>query len=61
MFIDFSKHMGDLGINYGPPTLEKLFGELGEDKLVVKRVHGTGIFHVPVLVVNDKLSIGIDT
>ena len=30
MFIDFSKHMGDPGINSGLPTLENSFGKLGE-------------------------------
>ena len=43
MFIDFSKHMGDLGINSGLPTLENSFGKLREDKLVVRRVYDTGV------------------
>ena len=58
---DFSKHIGDLGINSGLPTLEICFGKLGEDKLVVRRVYDTGVCHVPVPVVENKLSIRIDT
>ena len=42
-FIDFSKHMGDPGINAGLATLEGSFGKLGEDKLVVRRVYVTGL------------------
>ena len=43
MFIDFSKHMVDLETNYGLPSLEKSFGELGEDKLFVIRVYDSGV------------------
>ena len=57
MFIDFSKHLGDPGINYALPTLEKSFGELREDKLVVRRVYDTGVCHGPVPVVENKLSL----
>ena len=53
--------MGDLGINCGPPTLENSFGELGEDKLVVRRVYDTGVCHGPVPVVDNKLSLRIYT
>ena len=53
--------MGDPGINSGIPTLENSFGELREDKLIVRRVYGTGVYHGPVPVVKNKLSIGIDT
>ena len=60
-FIDFSKHMGDLGINFGLPTLENSFGGLGEDKLVVRRVYGLGVCHGPVTVVDNKLSLRIYT
>ena len=61
MFIDFSKHMGDLGINSGLPSLENSFGEIGDDKLVVRRVYYSGVCHVPVPVVKKKLSLGIYT
>ena len=61
IFIDFSKHMGYLGINYGLLTIEDSFGELGEDKIVVRRVYVTGVCHGPVPVVYNKLSIRIDT
>ena len=61
MFIDFSKHMGDLGINSGLPSLENSFGELGEDELVVRRVYDAGVCHGPVPVVKKKLSLRIDT
>ena len=53
--------MGDLGINSGLPTLENGFGELREYKLVVRRVYGTSLCHVPVPVVGNKLSLRIDT
>ena len=43
------------------PTLENSFGKPGEDKLVVRRVNVTGVFHGPVPVVQDKLSLRIDT
>ena len=61
MFIGFSKHMGYPGINYGLPTPENSFSELGEDKLVVRRVYDTGVCHGPVPVGKTKLSIRIDT
>ena len=57
MFIDFSKHMGDLGINSGLPTLENSFGQIGEDKLFVRRVYGTGVSHGPVPVVKKIKSL----
>ena len=61
MFIDFSKHMGDPGINYGLPTLENSFGKLGEDKLVVRRVYGIYVCHGTVIAVQNKVSIRIYT
>ena len=61
MFIDFSKHMGDHGINSVLPSLENSFGELGEDKILVSRVYDAGVCHGPVPVVKKKLSIGINT
>ena len=60
-FIEFSKHMGDLGINSGLPTIENSFGKLGENKLVVRTVFGIGVCHGPVTVVENKLSLRIDT
>ena len=61
MFVEFSKHMGDLGINCGLPILENCFGELGGDKLIVRRVYDRGVCHGPVPVVENKLSLRIDT
>ena len=61
MFIESLKHMGDPGINSGLPTLEKSFGELGENILFVRRVYDAGVCHVPVPVVREKLSLTIDT
>ena len=61
MFIDFSKQMGDPGINSGLPTLENNFGKLGENILFVRRVYDAGVCHGPVPVVKKKLSIRIDT
>ena len=43
MFIEFSKHMGDIGMYSGLPSLENSFGELREDKLVVRRVYDAGV------------------
>ena len=56
MFIESSENMGDLGINSGLPSLENSFGELEEDKFVVRRVYGTGVCHRPVPFVKKKLS-----
>ena len=42
MFIDFSKQMGDPGINSGLLTLENSFGELGENILFVRSVYDHG-------------------
>ena len=36
MSIDFSKHMGDLGINYGLTSLENSFGKLREDNILLE-------------------------
>ena len=44
-----------------PPTLENSFGELGEDKIVVRKVYGTGVCHGPSPVVENNLSLRIDT
>ena len=60
MFIDFSKHMGDPGINSGLTTLENSFGKLGENILFVRRVYDAGVCHGPVPVIK-KLSLRIDT
>ena len=54
MFIDSSKHVGDPGINSGPPTLENSFGKIGENILFVRRVYDAGVFHGPVPVVKKK-------
>ena len=56
MFVYFLKHMGDLRINSGFPTLEKSFGKLREDKLVLRRVYKIGVCHGPVPVVKKTLS-----
>ena len=61
MFIDFLKHMRDIGINSGLHSLENSFGKLVEDKVVVRIVYTEGVCHGPVPVVNKKLSIRIDT
>ena len=53
--------MGYLGINYGLLTIEDSFGELGEDKIVVRWVYVTGVCHGPVPVVYNKLSLEVDT
>ena len=50
--------MGDPGINSGLPTPENSFGKLGEYKLVVRRVYGTGVCHGKVPFVN-KLSLSV--
>ena len=39
----FSKHMGDVGINYGLSTLGYSFGELGEYGIFVRKVYGIGV------------------
>ena len=59
MFIDFSKHMGDLGIDSGLASLEDSLGELREDEVFNRRVYGTGICHEPVPVVENKFSLRI--
>ena len=61
MFIDFSKHMGDPGINSGLSTLENSLGKHGENILFVRRVYDAGVCHGPVPVVKKKLSLRIDT
>ena len=58
MFIDFLKHMGDLGINSGLHSLENSFVKLGEDKLSVRRVYDAGVCHGPVPVVNKNYLSG---
>ena len=60
IFIEFSKHMGYPVINSELPTLEESFGELGEDKLVVRRVYRTDVCHGTVPVVYNKFSLRID-
>ena len=54
MFTEFSKHMGDLGINSGLTNIEDGFGKLGEDKIVFRRVYDTGVCHGPVPVVRKN-------
>ena len=61
MFIYFSKQKGDLGINYGLPTLENSFGKLGENILFVRRVYDAGVCHGAVPAVKKKLFLRIDT
>ena len=51
MFIDFSKHNGDPGINSGLPTLANSFGELRENILFVRSVYNACVCHEPVPVV----------
>ena len=53
--------MGYPGINSGLATLEDSFGKIGEYEVVVRRVYGTCVYHGPVPVVKNKLSIRIDT
>ena len=53
--------MGYPGINSGLATLEDSFGKMGEYEVVVRRVYGTCVYHGPVPVVKNKLSIRIDT
>ena len=60
-FIDFSLHLGDLGINYGLPTIEDSFVKLGEENIFVRRVYGTCVCHTRVPVVGNKFSLRIDT
>ena len=60
-FIDFSKHMVDLGINSGLPTLENSLGKSGGNKIVFGRVYDTGVCHIPVPVVENKLYHRINT
>ena len=59
--MEFLKHMGDLGSNYRLPTLEKIVGELGEDKLVFIRVYDAGVCHGPVPALENKFSLRVDT
>ena len=53
--------MGDPGINSRLPTIENSFGKLREDNIFFRRVYGTGVCHGPVPVVENKLSLRIDT
>ena len=53
--------MVDPWINCGLAALEDSFGELGEDKLVSRRVYGTGVCYVTLPVVDNKLYLMIDT
>ena len=52
--MEFLKHMGDIGINSGLIILEDSFVKLGEDEVVIKMFYGTGVFHVPVPVIENK-------
>ena len=61
MFIDFSKHNGDPGINSGLTTTENSFDELRKNILFVRRVYDVGVYHGPVPVVKKKLPLRIDT
>ena len=61
MFIDFSKHNGDPGINFGLPTLANGFGELGENILFVRSVYDACVCHGPVPVVNKTFFLRIYT
>ena len=61
MFIDYSKHNGDPGINSGLPTLANSSGELGENILIVRSVHNAGVCHGPVPVVKKTFFIRIYT
>ena len=60
-FIDFSLHLGDLGINYGLTSLENRFGKLRENILFVIIVYDAGLCHEPVPVVKKKIYLRIDT
>ena len=60
-FVDFLKHLGDLGIDIGLSALEKRFGVLEEDELVVRMVNGTVVCHAPVPVIEKKIVLGIYT
>ena len=54
IFVDFSKHMGDPGINSGLPSLENSFGKIGGNILFVRRVYDAGVCHGPVPVVKKN-------
>ena len=55
MFIDFSKHKGDPGINSGLPTLTNSTGKLGENILIVRSVYNACVCHGPVPVVKKNI------
>ena len=61
MFIYFSKHPGYLGINLGLTCIEFRFGKLREDELFSRRVNDTGVWHGSVPVVENELSLRINT
>ena len=61
MFIDFSKHKGDPGINFGLPALENSIGKLGENILIVTKVHNACVCHGPVPVIKKTFSLRIYT
>ena len=55
-FIEFSTHLGDLGIDLGITCLEQYFGELWEDEIDVRSVHETYVCHGPATFVENELS-----
>ena len=61
IFIDFSKHKGDPGINSELPTLANSFGELGENILIVTNVRNACVCHGPVPVIKKTFSLRIYT
>ena len=60
-FIDFFKHLGYLGIYLGLTWLEYCVGKLRGYVLAIEKAHGTCVFHGPIPVLENELSIGINT
>ena len=61
MFIDFSKHNGDPGINSGLPNLANIFDKLSENILFVRMVYDAYLCHGPVPVVKKTFFLRIYT
>ena len=61
MFMDFLKHKGDPGINFGLPTVANSFGELSENILIVTNIRNACVCHEPVPVIKKAFFLRIYT
>ena len=59
--IDFSKHLGYLGIYPGLKCLVYCSGKLGEDEMSIGTVHETSVCHIPVPVIENELYLSKNT